>query len=126
MLSLIDSAPIGKAPALVAITSPAGAEQVVSAGRLLTRIWTRLKAEGVAVHPYYVIPDQLQRLKQKRVPEHLITRARDLELKASRLFALHDCCLSDYLTALFSKYFWEPRILFLTLIAPVEQSWKVA
>ena len=90
MLSVIDAAPIGKAPALVAITSPAGAEQVVAAGRLLTRLWTRLNAEGVAVHPYYVIPDQLQRLKQKRIPEHLITRARDLEHQASRLFALHD------------------------------------
>jgi hypothetical protein len=89
VLSMIDSAPISKAPALVAITSPSGANNVVDAGRLLTRIWTRLNAAGVAVHPYYVIPDQLQRLRQNRIPDHLITQAQILETEADRIFELN-------------------------------------
>lgn len=88
VLSMIDSAPIGKARVLVAISSPAGKEQVVAAGRLLTRIWTTLNIEGVAVHPYYVIPDQLQRLNQGKIPGHLVSQARMLEHSASRIFGL--------------------------------------
>jgi len=90
MLSMIDSAPVGKAPALVAISSPTGAVQVVAAGQLLTRIWTRLNAEGIAVHPYYVIPDQLQRLRQSRIPDYLVNQARNLEYQGDRTFGLKE------------------------------------
>ena len=90
VLSMIDSAPIGKAPALVAITSPSGAENIIAAGRLLTRIWTGLNAEGIAVHPYYVIPDQLLRLRQNRIPAYLINQAQNLETESDRIFGLSD------------------------------------
>jgi len=90
LLSMIDSLPVGKASALVIITSPEGPEQVIDAGRLLTRIWTRLNMEGVAVHPYYVIPDQLQRLKQNRIPDKLVSQARYLERAAGHIFGLDE------------------------------------
>jgi len=88
VLSIIDSAAIGKAPALVIITCPAGVKQVVAAGRLLTRIWTRLNAEGVAVHPYYVISDQLQRLQKGGIPEQLLPQAQKLAVQSSKIFGL--------------------------------------
>ena len=87
---MIESAPVKKAPALVAITCPADAEQVVAAGRLCTRIWSRLNAEGVAAHPYYVITDQLHRLKQNRIPDNLKAQARKLEDEVNRIFDLNE------------------------------------
>ncbi len=85
-LAITDAGPVARAPALVAITSPPSGRQIIAAGRLLVRIWTRLNSEGIAVHPYYVISDQLVRLDQGRMPEHLIDRARMLEQRASRAF----------------------------------------
>jgi hypothetical protein len=90
LMSLIESAPIGKAPALVAISSPVENRQIIAAGRLLTRIWIRLNEEGVAVHPYYVIPDQLIRLQQEQIPEKLLPLARELAAKTEEIFGFED------------------------------------
>lgn len=53
---------IGAAPALLCLTGPADSASVIAAGRLLTRAWTTLNIEGIAVQPYYVVTDQLTRL----------------------------------------------------------------
>ena len=50
LLSLVDSAPVGKAPALIAVISPEEDKDILSAGRLMTRVWTTLNGDGVAVH----------------------------------------------------------------------------
>ena len=65
LLAAIEGAPIGKAPLLVAII----ADDSLSAGRLMQRAWIQLNAQGLAVQPYYVIPDQIQRLHAGTVPE---------------------------------------------------------
>lgn len=53
---------ISAAPALLCLTGPADSASVIDAGRLLTRVWTRLNLDGIAVQPYYVVTDQLNRL----------------------------------------------------------------
>ncbi len=55
-------------------------DDVVAAGRLLQRVWIRLNERGVAVHPFYVVTDQHERLSLGRVPEScvpLVERSRD-------------------------------------------------
>lgn len=55
---------IAAAPALLCVTGPAGGASSIDAGRLLTRVWTELNLAGIAVQPYYVVTDQLNRLHE--------------------------------------------------------------
>jgi hypothetical protein len=55
---------LSAAPALLCISGPDEAHSVIEAGRLLARVWTTCNLEGIAVHPYYVVADQLQRLHE--------------------------------------------------------------
>lgn len=90
MLGNIDAAPVKKAPAIVAIIGEDSTAGALDAGRLLSRIWIELNAQGLGVHPYFVVPDQIFRLKEKAVPEHLVTQIQDLEHETKRLFGLTD------------------------------------
>lgn len=88
LVSAIDSAPVKAAPALVAVigrTDPPGA---CDAGRLLHRAWCALNDGGLAVHPYYVIGDQLNRHRDGGIPEQLEGAARSLADEAGALFGL--------------------------------------
>ena len=69
--SFIDSSPVRYAPALVAIIAPSGFQDILSAGQLMERIWIALNAEGVAVQPYYVLADQLDRRQAGIIPPGL-------------------------------------------------------
>jgi nitroreductase len=61
LLALSEVGLISAAPALLCISGPAD-RSVIDAGRLLTRVWTELNLAGIAVQPYYVVTDQLNRL----------------------------------------------------------------
>jgi len=87
-LSAIDSQPIADAPAILAISSGLTPEDTISAGRLMERVWIDLNSQDISVHPYYVIPDQLQRLTQKKVPSTLIKQAEDLRNDAQQALDL--------------------------------------
>ncbi len=88
LLAEIDSQPIKAAPAIVAITGPNTPDGAISAGRLLCRSWICLNSQAIAAHPYYVISDQLARLKDMTVPPDLTDQARELEEKSRELFSL--------------------------------------
>jgi hypothetical protein len=89
-MSFTDSHPVGKAPAIVAIISPSGFQDVLAAGQLMNRIWIDLNAKGVAVHPYYVVADQLHRCQEEVIPEGLEKQA-DLVFEATnQLFQFND------------------------------------
>lgn len=77
-MAAIESQPIRRGPVLLALVAPADATGCIAAGRLMTRVWTRLNAEGIAVHPYYGIPDQLQRLRDGSVPKEMVPEAERL------------------------------------------------
>jgi hypothetical protein len=85
LLAKIDSAPIKAAPAIVAIIAPTTPQGAIDAGRLLCRSWTYLNTQGIAVHPYYVVADQLARLKDKTVPEELIEQVQDLNQQCTQV-----------------------------------------
>lgn len=53
-----------QAPALVCLVGKSGDDAVsATAGQVMQRTWLSLNQAGVAVHPYYVITDQLERLR---------------------------------------------------------------
>lgn len=84
----IDAAPVAKAPAVVAVIGPQGNEGALNAGRLLYRSWNLLNEEGVAVHPYYVVSDQVQRLREHSVPQSLRDRAEQLQAQTTEQLQL--------------------------------------
>lgn len=91
MLAKIDSTPLKKAPGILAIVGRQGELGALEAGRLLTRAWIHLNSEGIAVHPYYVVPDQIFRLKEGGVPEHLVAQIQEVASRAEQVFDLdHD------------------------------------
>ncbi len=70
-MSRIDSQSVKKAPALIVITGPIGFDHFLNAGRVMERAWIYLNEQGIAVHPYYVISDQINRLYKNKIPEAL-------------------------------------------------------
>jgi hypothetical protein len=64
LFAFLEAAMLQQSGALVLVAGPSqGAGLEVAAGRLLERLWVTLNDHGVAVHPYYVLSDQLYRLR---------------------------------------------------------------
>ncbi len=85
-MSFIDSAPVKKAPALIAITAPSSTQGIIDAGQLMEKLWISLNEQGIAVHPYYVICDQLHRRKAGIIPKGLEQKADKIYAKTNALF----------------------------------------
>lgn len=79
LLAKIDAAPIKAAPAILAVIAPATPQGAIDAGMLMCNAWTYLNNEGIAAHPYYVVADQLARLRENAVPEQLTDSAQEIE-----------------------------------------------
>ena len=88
LLALIDSQPVMHAPAIVSVIAPSDSRSSLDAGRLLTRAWTHLNSLGIAVHPYYVVSDQMNRLSENLVPAKLNGQVEDLKNGCEKLFNL--------------------------------------
>lgn len=90
VMAKIDSMPISRAPAIVAVTAPETYQGSLEAGQLISRIWGYLNEQGIAVHPYYVVSDQLQRYKKGLVPAHMEKNVGHLVKEAETFFRLGD------------------------------------
>jgi len=88
LLARIDSQPVARAPAVIAVIAGKEKMDALNAGRLLVRTWNYLNRLGVAVHPYFVIPDQLFRLAEDRVPHFLKEQALELDDESRTFFQL--------------------------------------
>lgn len=75
LLAIIEAQPIARSPAIVVITG----DSTIEAGMLFERVWTYLNAQGMAVHPYYVIADQLERLRRGLIPNDLAVSIRAMK-----------------------------------------------
>lgn len=62
LLALTEVGLLSAAPVLLCVVGGRGRRDSFDAGRLLTRAWTKLNLSDVAVQPYYVVTDQLNRL----------------------------------------------------------------
>lgn len=83
-----DAAPLARAPALVAVVADNDCAGTLDAGQLLERLWIQLNASGIAVHPYYVLADQLVRLREGRVPPRLVDQVASLAEESRAFFEL--------------------------------------
>jgi hypothetical protein len=77
---------VGKAPALVAVIAPSNAAGLFASGQLMERAWIALNAKKVAVHPYFAISDQLNRLQQGETPSNLVAKAKALQQECQQVF----------------------------------------
>lgn len=68
VLAAVEVQLLAKAPLLVSVVGRRDFSGTVAAGQLLGRAWTYLNSVGLAVHPYYVITDQVERLQKNLVP----------------------------------------------------------
>jgi hypothetical protein len=89
-MALLDVQPVNKAPALVAIIGSGQFADRLAAGQLMNKVWITLNEQGIAVQPYYVLADQLQRRQANQIPSSLVNQADDLSAQTKQLFQLGD------------------------------------
>jgi hypothetical protein len=90
LLALSETGLIAAAPALLCVIGPADQRSVIEAGRLLAKLWTELNAQGLAVHPYYVVTDQLNRLHDGSLADGFGDRMGAAERELQELLGLRD------------------------------------
>lgn len=88
LLALSEVGLIAAAPALLCLTGARGRRATLDAGRLLARVWTELNVAGVAVQPYYVVTDQLERLHGGTLAPGFEQRVGALERELHQLLGL--------------------------------------
>jgi len=76
------------APALICIAGPSGTRGAIDAGRLMTRLWMHLNLNGIAVHPYYVVTDQINRLHEGKVAAGFASKIGEVEKQTRELLKL--------------------------------------
>jgi hypothetical protein len=81
---------VAKAPTLIAVTAPRDNAGLLAAGLLMARAWIALNTNKVAVHPYYVISDQLNRLQEGILPTNLIEKAKALQKGCQQVFTYNE------------------------------------
>jgi hypothetical protein len=79
---------LAAAPALLCVVGRTDARSVIDAGRLLTRIWTALNLQGIAVHPYYVVTDQINRLRKGTLAAGFESKIAEVDERMNRLLKL--------------------------------------
>ena len=77
-LAITETLLLNDAPSLICLVGDTAPSSVIDAGRLLSRVWSDLNAMEIAVHPYYVITDQLFRLQSATVPEAMVERVQGI------------------------------------------------
>ena len=93
LMAALDVKPIEQAPIIIAFIGGSAREDIINVGQLLTRVWIDLNSKGIAVHPYYVVSDQLQRLLVGKVPAQLVSQIDKVAAQSTALLDLqeHEC-----------------------------------
>lgn len=89
VLAALETFPLKRAPALAMILAPEGGTGPLTAGRTLERAWILLNKAGVAVQPFFVLADQLDRQQKGMLPKTLAPAAQRLEEDTSRVMGSH-------------------------------------
>ena len=90
LMAALDVKLLEQAPAVISLVGGSSSEALIEAGRLLNRVWMELNSKGIAVHPYFVISDQLQRRRKGNVPTHLISQVDKIAGQTATLLNLPD------------------------------------
>lgn len=85
LLALTETQLLRKSPAILCLVGNNNVRAAIDAGRLLARVWIKLNASGIAVHPYYVVTDQLLRLQTGDLPENMRGRIAGIRDRLPRI-----------------------------------------
>jgi hypothetical protein len=88
LLAFSEVALLTAAPALLCVVGPADARSAIDAGRLMTRLWTNVNLKGIAVHPYYVVTDQINRLRAGSLAAGFESKIAEVDEEMRRLLVL--------------------------------------
>ncbi len=88
-MAAVDSKLLAQSPMILAVTGIDNPQGAISAGKLLCRAWTQANAAGLAAHPYYVVTDQIARLREGTVPEELVAKAEGCLAQTTSLLGLN-------------------------------------
>jgi hypothetical protein len=88
LLALSEIGPFGAAPGLLCVAGRSEPRSIIDAGSLLARVWTDLNLLGIAVQPYYVVTDQIGRLRDGALPPGFAPRIAEVEHEVGRLLQL--------------------------------------
>lgn len=78
LLAMTETQLLAQAPAIFCLIGKDGIRNTIDAGRLLARIWIELNSQGMAVHPYYVLTDQLVRMRSNGLPMNMMDRVAEM------------------------------------------------
>jgi hypothetical protein len=86
LFSEIESKPIQAGPAIIVIKGQNTADGAIESGRLMERVWIYLNSQGIAIQPYFVVTDQIERnANPNKIPNNLRPQLDNLQ-KASKKF----------------------------------------
>lgn len=88
LLAFSEVALLAAAPALLCIVGGIGTRNVLDAGQLLSQVWIDLNAQGIAVHPYYVVSDQINRIHDGTLAEGFDTQIQSVETTLRQILTL--------------------------------------
>ena len=88
LLALSEVALLSAAPGLLCVIGRADTRSVIDAGIFLSRAWTDLNMKGIAVHPYYVVSDQINRLQDGTIAMGFQEKITVVETQLRQLLAL--------------------------------------
>jgi hypothetical protein len=89
ILAAADSALFRQAPGVIAFVGGEAPEDILECGQLMQRTWLALNAQGIAVHPYYVLTDLSNRLRQKKLDERWSNKITTAQAIAAELLQLN-------------------------------------
>lgn len=72
LFATVESMQIKKSACLICITAPFSKRGTFDAGILMERAWIYLNHNGLSVHPYFVLSDQVYRFYENKVPQNLV------------------------------------------------------
>jgi len=87
-LAGIEARSFANASAVLAVLGAGDRQGGLDAGRLIERVWIEMNRRGLAVHPYYVVADQLFRREDRTLPGHLQSSGDTLAEEAGTVFDL--------------------------------------
>lgn len=67
ILAAADASLVRQAPGIIAFIGGSEPIDIIKAGQLMQRTWLALNAQGIAVHPYYVLTDIANRFRSGRL-----------------------------------------------------------
>ena len=85
LLAKVEAAKIRQAPLIIGIVGVKSKADNIAAGRLMERVWISMTTSELAVQPFYVVSDVLDRTARNGLPDDLVDCGRQLTTGVARI-----------------------------------------